>query len=266
MRALYLPIIGLIATASGVQAQTQSTQDGQAVQRALEEKAMRIPANELAAALSSSRDGRSHRARIVRRLPDWAAVRAELRRTAEEDEERNANQETKTSPTLQRRLKLPPPPPGLRSFAADKLPRTDSAEVDIITIPVLAPAHPDVRNKLKVYGQKNTYTAVGDIDHDASLSISGACNRVIGGAPDTVNFRKRIAKGPPRLLGLRANYHISHNDFGVDLSFSKFGCGYVITIECGAPDDDDRCAQDTYITMVAGSMILINPALAGGGE
>jgi hypothetical protein len=37
-----------------------------------------------------------------------------------------------------------------------------------------------------------------------------------------------------------------------------------MTIECGDPAADARCAADDYITGLADSMILANPELAGG--
>ena len=111
---------------------------------------------------------------------------------------------------------------------------------------------------------RNVYTATADIDAEASFSMTGTCNRVIGGDPDVVAFRKRLAEAPRRLPGTNAEYHISRNDFGVDLSFSKFGCGYVMTIECGDPSEDARCSGDDYITRLAQSLILANPELAEG--
>ncbi len=264
MRTLLLTCLTLSTMASAALAQTAAPPDADAVQRELEAKAIRIPASDLAAALKASDDGRSDRARLVPRKPDWEAVRAELARTSADDETRDNETGIDQRRPPVRGNRPPPPPSGLRALAAERLPRTDRGETDIVLIPLLAPAHPDVRDNLKVYGQENTYTAVSKIDNEASLSISGVCNRVIGGAPNLVSLRKRMAEGPPRLTALRARYNISRNEFGVDLSFSKFGCGYVITIECGDTDNDERCTEDQYISRLADSMILINPERAGG--
>ena len=189
--------------------------------------------------------------------PKW---RADLERTAGEDAQRQISQQTisraPTRPTA--------PPPGLRSLSPDRLAGIEREESDRVLVPLLLPAHPDIRDRLKLYGMENVYTATAEIDEHASLSISGTCNRVIGGDPRVVEFRKRLSARPRRLGGTGAAYHISRNDFGVDLSFSKFGCGYVMNIECGNPADDQRCAGDTYITALAESMILANPERAGG--
>ncbi len=267
MKKLFLSTIGVVIASSIVHAQTTTVVDNDALQQSLEEKAQRIPASDLAAALSAGSGGRSDRARMVRVRPDWAAVRADLERTIAEDAERETSGENDIINRPTRRLLAPPPPPpGLRAFAANRLAGVVQGEVDIVTIPVLAPAHPDIRDNIKIYGQENTYTAAGDIDQDAHFSMSGACDRVTGGAPSLMELRRRLSEGPPILAGLRADYHISRNEFGVDLSFSKFGCGYVMTIECNEPDTDERCTDDRYPTLMARSMMLINPERAAGDQ
>lgn len=252
----------VLAAAPLVVAQTRTAEDGEALQRELERKAVRIPAREAARARIAE-NAEDRRARLVARAPNLTALREDLRRTRNEDAERNAaaGQEILAAPI---QSSAPPPPPGLRALSADRLANAEEEEVDRVQLPVLIPAHPDIRDKAKIYGMRNVYTATADIDGEASFSMTGTCNRVIGGDPDVAAFRKRIAETPQRLPGTNAGYHISRNDFGVDLSFSKFGCGYVMTIECGDPGGDARCAADDYITRLAQSLILANPELAEG--
>lgn len=242
--------------------------DPEALREALKEKAQRIPRRGLAAALRAARDERDNRAETIRRAPNLVELRADLQRTEAEDAERpslreqlSATQALRTAP-----VSAAPPPPGIRAMAASELRNADEEEVARARIPVLIPADPSVRDRIKVYGMENVYTATAVIDAEATLSITGTCNRVVGGDPDVVEFRKRLAEKPRRLDGTGAAYHISRNDFGVDLSFSKFGCGYVMTIECGDPSADERCSGDEYVTTLADSMILANPGLASGGE
>ena len=250
--------IGLtLIIAGGAIAQTRSAEDGEKLQQSLREKAVRLPARETDA---DNKETSSRRASALPRQPNWAEVRADLERTTGEDAQRQPSQQTFSRVQTQAAA----PPPGLRALAADRLASAEGAEVDRVLIPLLLPAHPDIRDKLKVYGMENIYTATADIDENASLSLTGTCNRVIGGDPRVVQFRKRLAEKPQRLSGTGAAFHISRNDFGVDLSFSKFGCGYVLNIECGNPADDQRCASDAYITSLANSMILANPERAGG--
>ena len=259
MKNLLFAGIGLtLVFAGGVIAQTRSAEDGEALQQTLQEKALRIPARPTATA--ASKEDQSRAARPLPRQPNWAEVRADLERTAGEDAQQQTSQQT-----LSRAQTRPvAPPPGLRALTANRLANVERAEVDRVLIPLLLPAHPDIRDKLKVYGMENVYTATAAIDENASLSITGTCNRVIGGDPRVVEFRKRLAEKPRRLSGTGAEYHISRNDYGVDLSFSKFGCGYVMNIECGNPADDQRCAADAYVGSLAESMLLANPERAGG--
>ncbi|WP_425410804.1 hypothetical protein [Hyphococcus sp.] len=236
-----------------------------ALQASMRNRAKRLPKAGLASALRAAREDRSNRAETIQRAPNLIELRADLRRTQAADAER---------PTLREQLSgsqaltapAGPPPPGIRAMSANNMRNTDQSEINRARIPVLIPADPSIRDKIKVYGMENVYTATAIIDAQASLSITGTCNRVIGGDPDIVEFRKRLAEQPRRLSGIGASYHISRNDFGVDLSFSKFGCGYVMTIECNDPSTDSRCASDNYVIGLADSMVLANPELANGGE
>lgn len=266
MKKLWLAGLGLAALSAGlsagVSAQERTPPDPEAVQEALREKAQRIPRRGLASALRAAADNRDARAQTIAGRPDLEAVRADLRLSSEADAQ-SGDQASLTAP---RSFAAAPsaPPPGIRAVESRRLRRAAPAEIERAQIPVLIPAAADVRDRIKIYGMENVYTATAPIDAEASLSISGTCNRVVGGAPETVALRRRLAAQPRRLGGTNAAYFISRNDFGADLSFSKFGCGYVMTIECGDPAADARCAGDDYLTALANSMILANPELAGG--
>ncbi len=268
MKTLWLAGIGLAAitasiAAGAVSAQERTPPDPEALKSALQEKAQRIPKRGLAAALRAASDNRDARAQTLSRKPDLQALREDLKRSSDADEERRAAQ---LNVTATRAITAAPPAPGgIRPLAAaSRLRRVTQEEIEKPQIPVLIPAASEVRDQIKIYGMENVYTATARIDTEATLSISGTCNRVVGGAPETVAFRKRIAEKPRRLASTNAAYYISRNDYGVDLSFAKFGCGYVMTIECGDPAADPRCAADEYISGLADSMFLANPELAGG--
>ena len=254
--------------AAGAYAQSSSSDEGEALQRQLEERAIRVPAappqstaNEDAARSAGASAPRSVPAQIQRRAPNWAEVREKLQETRREDDTRPAPDVAAGA-----EISLPPrrPPPGLRTRVQEQMADAERREIDRVEVPLLIPAA--MRDDAVIYGMRNVYTATTAIDDEASVSITGTCNRVIGGDPDIIAQRRRLAEGPPRLPGLGANYHISRNDFGVDLSFSKFGCGYVITIECNDPAGDQRCAADETITELADSMILVNPERAEAGQ
>lgn len=269
-RAAVLSGAAIISTMTFTSAQIRSAEDGEALQRRLEEQAIRLPARSGESSSDSNRTRaaalRTDTARMVQRAPNLSALREDLRITRAADEERSRESLRALSAPSARGpgdfAAAGPPPPGIRALAADRLANVEREEIERVLLPVLIPAHPDVRDKIKVYGMANIYTATAEIDANASLSVTGTCNRVVGGDPEIAAFRKRLAAKPQRRTGTGAAYHISRNDFGVDLSFSKFGCGYVMTVECSAPADDTRCAEDKYITGLADSMILANPELA----
>lgn len=270
MKKILFAGLGLAALAASigigaVTAQERTPPDPEAIQQALREQAQRIPRGGLASALRAAADNRDARARTIAGRPDLAALRADLQRAIEEDAQRR--DQTSLAPSRSFAAAPPPPPPpppGIRPMAVERLRRIAPAELQRALIPVLIPASAEVRDAIRVYGMENVYTATAQIDPHAALSVSGTCNRVVGGAPDTIAARKRLAELPRRLAGTNAAYFISRNDFGADLSFSKFGCGYVITVECGDPAADARCAGDDYLMSLASSMILANPELAGG--
>lgn len=275
MKRFLLLAAGLAsAGAIGAYAQTRTAEDGEALQRDLKAKAIRLPARENdEAAVARTAAPPAEVARMIQRRPNLSAVREDLRAARAADAERRQEQFGALSAQTAQRPSgpdsfaagpPPPPPPGIRAVAADRLANVQREEIERVLVPVLIPAHADVRDKIKVYGMPNVYTATADIDANAHLSITGTCNRVIGGDPDMAAFRKRLAERPTRRTGTGAAYHISRNDFGVDLSFSKFGCGYVMTVECSLPAYDIRCSEDDYITGLADSMILANPELADG--
>ena len=273
--------IGALLSASNTVAQTQSNQDeiedtrenntvanetNNDAESALRAKAVRIPARDLTSALRASQDGRSSRANTVQRGPNLEAMRENLKRTREADSEREAASANDNSAraVIAARPQRPRPLPGLRAMASDRMATAERAEIARVLVPLLLPADPAIRDNVKIYGMQNIYTATATLDTHSSFSMSGTCNRVIGGDPKTAAFRKRLSANPKRLPNTGDEYHISRNDFGVDLSFSKFGCGYVITIECNDPGSDARCAGDDYVTKLAQSLLLANPELAGG--
>jgi len=242
------------------QAAPQAPPDPEEIQRTLKEKAKRIPRRGLASALRARSDDRSNRAETIPRTPNIV----ELRETLQISREAEQSSRTETLSVTRALSAAPAPQIGIRAVASERLKSADRREIADVQVPVLIPANLNIADTMKLYGMKNVYTASAAIDAEASLMISGTCNRVVGGDPNIVAARKRLSTAPKRLRGTDAAYHISRNDFGVDLSFSKFGCGYVMTIECGDPATDPRCSADEYITGLAESMILANPELAGG--
>ena len=193
---------------------------------------------------------RSDRAEV-----DWEAVRALLAETRRRD---LAFQQRVSAASA------PPPPRGLRALAPEQTPRIDRPEVLAVSMPVLAPQTPTVLASLEVYGQTDAYTATAAAADGVDLRISGARKKLV--LPTRSDFRtaleRRRASRPP-LPGLGAQYVITRSESSTDLSFSRFGCGYVLSLICDAPDSDARCAEDAYIIELADRMALLNPEAGG---
>lgn len=237
---------------------SQTQPDPDAVQREIEDKAIRLPANPLTAALSTRReDGsrRIERPQLIARRPDFTELRATLRRSDTESSEG-------PSPSPASR----PVPRGIDRITSERLATRERIEIDRVFVPLLLPADPALVDKFTVYGMNNIYTASAAIDASASISITGTCYRVVGGDPDMTARRARTAASSRRLLAIDAPYEISRNQSGTDLSFSRFGCGYVLTLECDDPEANERCAGEDYITALASSLIIANPAIAEGEQ
>ena len=61
---------------------------------------------------------------------------------------------------------------------------------------------------------------------------------------------------------LEQPYRLSRTHQIVTLSFSRFGVGYTIDIECAKPMDDPRCTEDAYAIGIYESLALL--ATQGG--
>lgn len=185
---------------------------------------------------------------------DWDEVRTTMAETSRRD----AASANVTTAVVPRR------PEGLRALAPERLQRVRPAEVDAVEMPILVPASSDVLASVQVFGQADAYSAIADTGDSVALRISGTRNRLVlenPPAPRVAMERMRSARPP--LPGLGAQYVITRSDSSTDLSFSRFGCGYVLSLMCDDPDNA-RCAEDDFIVSLASSMVLLNENAESG--
>jgi hypothetical protein len=155
---------------------------------------------------------------------------------------------------------------GLRTLDGTRLPRLAPAEVDRVNIPVLAPATSEIAASIRLVGQDGAYTAVATAADGVALRISGARKKIVLPARATPRERlKRMRAQRSALPSIDATYLITRSENSTDLSFSKFGVGYVLSVICDEPDDA-RCLEDDYITALAKQMVLLNPERIGEGQ
>ncbi|MCI5043217.1 MAG: M23 family metallopeptidase [Aquisalinus sp.] len=151
---------------------------------------------------------------------------------------------------------------GLRSVQDDLaagLPRLSRPELNAVLMPVLIPAAAEVdRDSLAIIGQPDAYSATGALTDGTALRISGSRKKLVLEEPPRVLEKlKQLRAEKPELPSLEAAYIITRSESSTDLSFSRFGCGYVLSLVCDDPNGDERCAGDEFIMALADSLQLL---------
>ncbi|MEQ8934759.1 MAG: hypothetical protein RIE56_03080 [Amphiplicatus sp.] len=191
---------------------------------------------------------------------DWAAVRETIRETRERDQLFDRQQQSSTF------ARAPAPrPDGLRALSPRQLGRVDAREIAQTRVPLLAPVTADTAPTLRVAARENAFTALADLPGGASIELLGTRLRVVGGGADVVKMRQaQRRRFQARLTGLDAPYVISRHEEGIDLSFSKFGASYLVTIYCPKPDEDERCTKDDFVLSIVQNLAILNEAEGDG--
>lgn len=154
-------------------------------------------------------------------------------------------------------------PPGMRAAAAGNFRNVVVREVNLARLPVLAPEGGRIAQTLKVYSQGDSYSATAEVEDGVAMRMSGARKKIVVG--DVKSARTRIAamrQERKSLASLETPYLVTRSENSTDLTFAKFGAGYVLSIMC---DDsaDARCAGDAFIESLASNIILMNPEAGG---
>ncbi|MCB2097305.1 MAG: hypothetical protein KDE05_06695 [Parvularculaceae bacterium] len=154
-------------------------------------------------------------------------------------------------------------PPGMRAAAAENFKTVVTREVNVTHLPVLAPEGSRIAQTLKVYSLGSSYSATAEVEKGVAMRMSGARKKLVIG--DLRSARTRIAamRKESRTLGsVDAPYLVTRSESSTDLTFAKFGAGYVLSIMCDDPADA-RCAEDDFIVKLASNLLLLNPEAEG---
>ena len=61
-------------------------------------------------------------------------------------------------------------------------------------------------------------------------------------------------------------YSFAQTEFGLELSFNRYGAAYSVSVECAEPDTDTRCIGQDYVRQVAASLLIAAGRPARGGD
>lgn len=237
--------IAAVAAALGVAslaalAQTADTDAGDALQRTLAERALTRPRAEAPPVGQPSDEN-------VESEISWMEMRTYLAVSA-----RREIAARQTAAVVAR-------PPGMRAASADSFKNVAAREVNVTRLPVLAPEGARIAQTLKVYSLGDSYSATAEVEDGVAMRMSGARRKIVIG--DLKSARTRIAgmrKAQKSLESMDTPYLVTRSDSSTDLTFAKFGAGYVLSIMCDN-SADARCADDAFIEKLASNIILMNP-------
>ncbi len=136
-----------------------------------------------------------------------------------------------------------------RGILAMQRAEIDQTVIDKLTLPLMLPDDPRIDRAMRVFAQTNTYAATAR-EEGALIEIVGT--RVALAAPEQSPLsRARKALTPPG--GLR----VERTDYGVEISFTRFGAAYNLSILCDDPVTDERCRKDDYAREIAESLVVV---------
>lgn len=184
---------------------------------------------------------------------NWTEMRTELAVSSRRDV---AAQQTLTRAVVR--------PPGMRAARLENFRAVRAVEVNSAQVPVLAPEGDRIAATLKVYAQGDSYSATAEVADGVSMRLSGARRKLVLGDAKAARDKFAAMRREQRTLeSIGAPYLITRSDSATDLSFSKFGAGYVLSLICDEPDADARCLGDDFIVGLASNLILLNPEAGG---
>lgn len=238
--ALAVGAVGLVAGA-----QQSDPNIGERLQAALKDRALTRPR------LARTPPGIPAR-EIVDGAVNWTEMKTRLAVSAQRD-----GAARQTTATVVAR------PPGMRAAVAANFNNVVTREVNLTRLPLLAPEGARIAQTLKVYSQGDAYSATADVENGVVMRMSGARKKIVIG--DLKSARTRLAalrQERPTLASLDTPYLITRSDSSTDLTFAKFGAGYVLSIMCDDPADA-RCAEDDFVAKLASNIMLLNPEAGG---
>lgn len=115
-----------------------------------------------------------------------------------------------------------------------------------IRVPVLAVDKGEVRASPRIRGMGSSYVAAYTVQ-GAAISLTGTASAATVPADSTLSAS--VKQSP-------AGSVFELTEDGADLSFQRYGAGYVLRISC-EKGDDERCQKDAFLKKLEQSLILV---------
>jgi hypothetical protein len=147
------------------------------------------------------------------------------------------------------------------ALKAQRLPRAQIRQMTLApnapqpSLPMLLPVQPSLAAAaVNLFPQADSYSAsmrMGDI----TVEVHGDRRATVLKEGDPM-MRLINAKQKQLLAGAGVPFTVDKTEGGFDLTFSRFGAAYLISIECRNAETDERCTKPDFIRALAESMGL----------
>ncbi|MBI1238456.1 MAG: hypothetical protein GC199_03855 [Alphaproteobacteria bacterium] len=144
-----------------------------------------------------------------------------------------------------------------RTAAINAFARLDQRAIDETRLPLLIPTRRPLLDRMRLMSTGDTYV-LSSREDGATIEIVGT--RLAATAPKGP-LAEQLAR---RMKDMRARgYLIERTETGFDLSFSRFGAAYSMTIECAELIRDERCRREDYLRELYEGMGVVLGKAAG---
>lgn len=124
------------------------------------------------------------------------------------------------------------------------------------SLPMLLPFEPTLAAAAShVFPRPNSYAAsmrLGDI----TVEVHGERRALELDAKDPLVRLMQAKQQMGMLAGKEVPFSLEKTEGGFDLTFSRFGAAYLVSIECAKPETDEQCVKDDFIRKLGERMGL----------
>lgn len=134
---------------------------------------------------------------------------------------------------------------------------TIQADAPQPSLPMLLPFDQEIAAKAAVnlFPRPHSYAAsmrMGEI----TIEVHGDRRALVLDKNDPM-LRVVQSKNVARLAGADVPFALDRTEGGYDLTFSRFGAAYLVSIECFNPETDQRCTKPTFVKLLGERMGLV---------